>query len=222
MKKSIIATSAASLALAAMPVVGVFAGTSTVTDEIEVTIAKECAITSNTTDATDGIGHGTATENKYSAIMQNGETTVLGGSAGTGSETAGSSVISVVCNDSATTGTATSWKLEAIGGDGTTVSTVLAGQGTGSDTATNIATSTTFSGDDSAWAMQVVGDGVTIQDGFDSANFHVVPGQTTLVASGNGSAAGAFTMSYKVYISETQAADTYTGQVTYILAHPAS
>lgn len=220
MKKSLIVTSAASLALAAMPVVGAFAATSRVTDEIEVTIAKECAITSNTTDASDGIGDGTVTENKYSTEMQNGETKVLGGAAGTGSATAGSSVINVVCNDSATTGTATSWKLEAVGGDGTTVSTVLAGAGNGSGAATNIATGTTFGGENSAWAMQVVGNGVTIQGGFDSANFHVVPGETTLVAEGNGSAAGAFTMSYKVYISDTQAADTYTGHVTYTLTNP--
>ena len=217
MKKSIIATGAASLALAAMPVVGVFAATSSVTDEIEVTIAKECAITSSTTDASEGIGDGTATNNKYAITMQNGEVKTLDGSnaSGQGSKT-DQNVINVVCNDSATTGTATSWKLSAVGGDGTTASTVLDAAGSGTD----IATSTTFSGATSAWGMQVTGNGVTIQNGFDSADFHVVPGTPTTVSQGNGSAAAAFTMKYRVYISETQAADTYTGHVTYTLANP--
>ena len=41
MKKSLIATGAASLALAAMPVVGAFA---TVTDTVQLTIASSCSV----------------------------------------------------------------------------------------------------------------------------------------------------------------------------------
>ena len=218
MKKSIIAAGAVSAVVAAMPIVGVFAATSTVTDEIEITIAKECAITSSTTNAAQGIGDGTTTNNKYAETMQNGEVKTLDGSnaSGAGAED-DQNIINVVCNDSATSGTATSWKLSAVGGDGTTASTVLDAAGSGTD----IATSTTFSGATSAWAMRVVGGtGVTIQNGFDSEGFHVVPGAVTTVSQGNGSATGAFTMSYKVYVSETQAADTYTGHVTYTLTNP--
>jgi len=51
MKKSIIAAGAASIALAAMPVLGVFA-TPDVTDTIEVTIQESCTFTSGGADTT--------------------------------------------------------------------------------------------------------------------------------------------------------------------------
>ena len=216
MKKSIIATGAASLALAAMPVVGVFAATSNITDEIEITIAKECAIKTTATDPSQGIGDGTATNQKFTATMQNGELKVLGGSAGTGASGTASSVIDVVCNDSATSGDATSWKLTAVGGDGTTASTVLDAAASGTD----IVTGTATSGTTSNWAMKVEGAaGLDIQGGFDS--FRAVPGTAAVVATGNGTKSGAFTASYQVYIGTNQEADTYTGHVTYTLTNPA-
>lgn len=219
MKKSIIATGAASLALAAMPVVGVFAATSTVTDEINITIAKECAITTNTTDPSDGnqgIGDGTHTDRTFSATMQNGELKVLGGSGNTGAEDSATSLINVVCNDPATEGTATSWQLTAIGGDGTTASTVLDAAASGAD----ILTGTATSGATSNWAMKIEGaDGLTIQNGFSA--FRAVPGEATVVTTGNGTKSAAFTPSYQVYIGTNQQADTYTGHVTYTLTNPA-
>ena len=216
MKKSIIATGAASLALAAMPVVGVFAATSNITDEIEITIAKECAIKTTATDPSQGIGDGTTTNQKFSATMQNGELKVLGGSTGEGAASGDSSVIDVVCNDSATSGDATSWKLTAVGGDGTTASTVLDAATSGTD----IVTGTATSGTTSNWAMKVEGaTGLDIQGGFDS--FRAVPGTAAVVATGNGTKSGAFTASYQVYIGTSQEADTYTGHVTYTLTNPA-
>ena len=216
MKKSIIATGAASLALAAMPVVGVFAATSNITDEIEITIAKECAIKTTATDPTQGIGDGTTTSQQFSATMQNGELKVLGGSTGEGAASGDSSVIDVVCNDSATSGDATSWKLTAVGGDGTNASTVLDAATSGTD----IVTGTATSGTTSNWAMKVEGaTGLDIQGGFDS--FRAVPGTAAVVATGNGTKAGAFTASYQVYIGTSQEADTYTGHVTYTLTNPA-
>ena len=219
MKKSIIATGAASLALAAMPVVGVFAAdpaTSSITDEIEITIAKECAIKTTATDPSQGIGDGTTTNQKFTATMQNGELKVLGGSAGTGASGTASSVIDVVCNDSATSGDATSWKLTAVGGNGTTASTVLDAAASGTD----IVTGTATSGTTSNWAMKVEGaSGLTIQNGFSA--FRAVPGTAEVVTTGNGTKSGAFTASYQVYIGTNQAADTYTGHVTYTLTNPA-
>lgn len=217
MKKSLIATGAASLALAAMPIAGVFAATSTVTDEIVITIAKECAITTNTTDASDGIGDGTHTDRTFTASMQNGELKVLGGSENTGAQSGATSVVNVVCNDSATEGSATSWSLTAVGGVVGTVSTVLDATGTGTD----IVTGTATSGATSNWAMKVEGaSGSTIQNGFDS--FREVPGTAAVVTTGNGSKAAAFTPSYQVYIGTSQEADTYTGHVTYTLTNPAA
>lgn len=216
MKKSIIATGAASLALAAMPVVGVFAATSNITDEIQVTIAKECAITTTATNPSQGIGDETATNQQFTATMQNGELKVLGGSEGEGAEGQASSVINVVCNDPATSGDATSWKLTAVGGDGATASTVLDAAGAGAD----IVTGTAISGPTSNWAMKVEGaSGLTIQNGFDT--FRDVPGTAAVVATGNGTKSGAFTASYQVYIGTSQVADTYTGHVTYTLTNPA-
>ena len=216
MKK--IAIAGASLALAAMPVVGVFAATSTVTDEIVVTIAKECAITTNTTDPDQGIGDGTHTNRTYTASMQNGELKVLGGSQNTGATGTETAVVNVVCNDSATSGSATSWALTAVGGDGTTASTVLDAAGSGTD----IATGTATSGATSNWAMKVdVDSALTVQNGFDA--FRAVPGTPTpVISNGNGSKAAAFTPSYQIYIGTNQEADVYTGHVTYTLTNPSS
>lgn len=215
MKK--LAIAGASLALAAMPVVSVFAATSTVTDEIVVTIAKECAITTNTTDPDQGIGDGTHTDRTYTASMQNGELKVLGGSANVGATGTETAVVNVVCNDSATSGDATSWSLTAVGGDGTTASTVLDATGSGTD----IITGTATSGATSNWAMKVdLASGLTAQGGFDE--FRAVPGTPAVVTTGNGSKSAAFTPSYQIYIGTNQEADVYTGHVTYTLTNPAS
>ncbi len=96
----------------------------------------------------------------------------------------------------------------------------------------DIATGTAISGDASNWAMKLttVSDPaptypITIQNSFDS--FHTVPDTYTLVAKRTagtdiGQAAEGSTLktTYQAYISQTQAAGTYTGQVKYTLVHP--
>ena len=210
MKKQIIAAGAVSAIVAAMPIIGVFAGTSSVMDEIEVTIPDSCTLLSETTDTENGE---TQTTNKYTATMANGEVkSDIGGiDATTGTDDA--NVLSINCN---TTDTAkNSWKLTVVGGDGTTANTTMTPSGSGN---TAIATGTATSGDDSQWAMKITGNGVTIQNNFSA--WHVVPGTATEVASGSGTVTNAFTMSYQVYISPTQESDTYTGSVTYTLTNP--
>lgn len=217
MKKSLIATAGvAAFGFAALPVLGVFAGTSSVTDEIEVTIPDSCTLLSETTDTASGA---TETSNKYTATMANGEvrSDIGGTDADTG--TAGANVLSIACNT--TDASKNTWKLTAIGGeDGTLTSggdTTMTPSVAGN---TPIATGTATSGDDSQWAMKVTGNGVTIQNSFNA--WHVVPAAPTEVASGSGSVTDAFTMTYQVYISPTQESDTYTGHVTYTLTNPNS
>ncbi len=186
MKK--IAITGISVALAAVPVAGVFAATgTTVTDTIEVTINSACTIT--TTNAA----------NTYSATMTNGQL----------KSDLGSTQMTIACNDAA------GWHVTAVGsGSDASNKTAMNASGSGTDIATGIATS----GGTSNWAMKVTGTGAT---GFTS--FAAVPSSATDVATGSGAAADAtLTTTYQVFISATQPAATYTGQVTYTLAHPAS
>lgn len=209
MKKTTIAMGAASLVFAAMPVVGAFAAGSSVTDVVQVTLSEGCTLLSSTTDVENAA---TSVTNTYTATMSNGQLKSDIGS--TGATTAGSNVLSINCNTTDTT--KNSWQLTAIGaGEGTTVD-VMKPAATAASNA--IASGTATEGNTSNWAMKVTGNGVTIQNGFDS--FHAVPTTATEVATGSGTKTSAFTMLYQVYISPTQAADTYTGKVTYTLTNP--
>lgn len=189
MKKSIIVTGAASLTVAAMPMVGVFAATgTTVTDTVQVTINSACTITSSQ-DA-----------NTYNDTMTNGGL----------KSNFGSTSMTINCNDAA------GWHLKAVGsGADATDKTAMNATGSGTD----IATGTATSGSTSNWAMKVAGTGAV--ENF--ANFAAIPSSATDVASGSGSVSGGtITTTYQVFISATQQADTYTGQVTYTLTHPSS
>ena len=183
-----IAIAGASVALAALPALGVFAATGqTVTDTVEVTIGSACLITTS------------PTANTYSDSMTNGQL----------KSDFGSTEMTINCND------AGGWHVTAIGsGADSTDKTAMNATGTGTD----IATGTAQSGDTSNWAMKVTGTGAT---GF--TTFAAVPAGATDVARGNGAVSGGtLTTTYQVFISATQQADTYTGQVTYTLAHPAA
>lgn len=188
MKKLVIA--GASLALAAMPVLGVFAadGNDTIKDTIEVTIDSACSLTS------------TNTENTYAVDMTNNQL----------NSNIGSTTMNVKCND------AGGWKVNAIGsGSGTTVDLLDA-----ADDGTDIASGTATSGATSNWAFKVAGDKTVAA----YQNFAAVPTVATKVAEDSAAtsmtAGTDITTTYQVWISATQQADTYTGQVTYTLVHP--
>ena len=121
----------------------------------------------------------------------------------------GSTTMTINCND------AGGWHVTAVGsGADTANKTAMNAAASGTD----IATGTATSGATSNWAMKVTGTGAS---GF--TNFAAVPGSATDVASGTGAVAGgSLVTTYQVWISATQQADTYTGQVTYTLAHPKS
>ncbi|MBR3132089.1 hypothetical protein IKG33_01610 [Candidatus Saccharibacteria bacterium] len=137
--------------------------------------------------------------NTYSATMTNGQL----------KSDFGSTSMTIACND------AGGWHVTAVGtGADATVKTAMNATGSGTD----IATGTATSGATSNWAMKVTGTGAT---GFTS--FAAVPSSATDVARQTASVSGAtLSTTYQVFISATQQADTYTGQVTYTLAHPAS
>jgi hypothetical protein len=95
----------------------------------------------------------------------------------------------------------------------------------------DIITGTATTGN-SQWAMKLTAQSnptptypLTIQNNYDS--YHTVPSNYELVAKrtsatdiGSSAEGSTLTSTYQVYISPTQAAGTYTGQVKYVMVHP--
>lgn len=201
MKKSLIATGAASLALAAMPLAGsVFAATSTMTDTLNVNIPASCTIRNSRTQ-----GESAATENIYNITMKNGQLRSDIGDSGKDGDAHDNNII-VNCN--VQSGSGAEWSLAA-GGKG--------GSNTLSGDAGSIATGTTTSGN-SSWAFKTTASGVTYTNPYASGVFAPVPADPATIATGTGSAS--FVMNYQVYISTTQATGDYTGGVVYTLTNP--
>lgn len=190
MKKSLIATGAAAVALAAMPVLGAFAD---VTDTVVLTIQGACSV--------GGSGGSTTTTGKTitesNAVNEHLYTYDADGTAG--------GELKVSCND------ASGWQVKAQGaGTGTPVTSMAP-----SASGTPIATGTATSGATSNWAFKVAGTtGVTVVSTYQ--NYAAVPASATKVASGTAAISeGSVYTGYQVWVSATQQADTYTGRVTY-------
>ena len=221
MKKSIIATGAASLALAAMPVVGVFAAPTpagTVTDTLNVNIPAGCTIVNNT-GALPTDGSNPALTNEYTVTMQNGELRE-GIGAAADATTAGTTdnSIDVSCNTGAGAGAEAAWKLTAVGA-GTAGHTTELYNASATD---QIVTGEATSGATSNWAFKVAkGTAATYATGYSDA-YKAVPATEADIVTGSGSMENAFTMTYRVYIDQTQDTGTYTGAVKYTLYNPAS
>ena len=193
MKKSLIATGAASLALAAMPAFGAFAA---VTDTVTLTIQGSCSV-GGAAGSSSTVGK-TITE--ANAVNSHLYTYDADGSAG--------GVLKVSCN------AANGWQVKAQGaGTGTPV-TSMAASGSG----TPIVTGTAESGATSNWAFKIAASSpVTVADAY--KNFAAVPATPTKVASGSAAISeGTINTGYQVWVSATQQADTYTGKVTYTVA----
>lgn len=135
---------------------------------------------------------------------------------GTYEDEIGTTTLKTICNDT------NGYAVYAVGYTNDTLgtTTMVGDNGT-------IATGTATSGDNSAWAMKVTAVGAdlpTIENGFGS--YSAVPATYTKVASKAGatdSTNGASVQTtYAIYVSPSQAAGTYTGQVKYSLVHPAS
>ena len=194
MKKSLIAgAGVAALAMAALPFAGVFAANS-ITDTVIVTISSACNVGSSSSSS--GAGTTLGPEN-----VANGGTKewVAGTDGGT---------IKVSCNDS------TGWNIKAVGvGDDATDKTAMNAASTGTD----IATGTTFSGATSHWGFKV--SGTNTVSPYNGTDYQEIPSTATKVA-GNSTmvSEGTINTGYKVFVSATQEADTYTGKVQYTVS----
>ena len=197
MKKSIIATGAASLALAAMPMLGAFAD---VTDTVVLTIPDACSVGQTSSSQTGG----GVTLTETNAVNEHLYQWDADGTAG--------GILKVSCND------ASGWQVKAVGASTGTPVTSMTPSGSG----TAIATGTATSGATSNWAFKVAGtSGVTVVSTYQ--NYAAVPATATKVAGGSAAISeGSIYTGYQVWVSATQQADTYTGKVTYTVTHPNS
>lgn len=189
MKKLAIAS--ASVALAAMPVVGVFAATGSTefTDNLQVIVNSGCTLENG------GNTDGTYVDRSFSKNIAVGNYAVLEGSAAT--DTA---AITIKCNTTSGTVTVTS------SGDTTL---------TGETTSNTIATGAATSGSASNWAIKSNASNAA-SDPYAAYKAHVPGTFLTATASASGTT---FNPSYQVYVAQGQNPDTYTGAVTYTVSY---
>lgn len=197
MKKSLIATGAASLALAAMPVVGVFAdpASNELIDTINVTVEGGCTVESAAQGATPG--DYSANARTFSASIAVGTYEELTGVEGTSSTTP-AQAMTIKCN------------VPAADNRTFDITAVADNSGKllhGSD---EIGGGTATSGNASAWAY-------TIDSG---VNWNGVQASFTPVSgiAANTSTNYSFNPYYRVYVQPDQAPGLYEGKVTYTVA----
>lgn len=196
MKKALLAGTV-SLAVAAMPVVGVFAAdTTSQTDKLSVTIDATCTFKNVGTEETPTYvthangtsGIGTWSSDTLAGTMTNGSNT----------DNFGTTTFTVVCNNT------TGWKVT------NTTADLVSGK---NKISPNAGHSETVSG--YSWTVsQADGTGLTIANGKQGAGGDVA----SLVAATTDANGKTFTVTYGVGISQSQAAGTYTGDVVYTLA----
>ena len=246
MKKSLIATGAASLALAAMPVVGVFAydaanQAGTVTDHLTVNIPASCTIQNeNSTTGGDKETQDNPTLNNYYYVeMANGEFRDGIGAdewddrtGEPGEDMTATNTISVSCNTAKGDGSATDpagWALTAKGAGAAGYETALKHKTTTDVIPAGVATATST---DSAWSYKVTMGNVATGEQAAYVTTYVPAGETptykaitsseTEIAKGSGSFAAGFRMEYAVYVDADQPQGTYEGAVVYTLYNPAA
>lgn len=218
-KTTILGASLSSLALAAVPTIGAFAAEAgTITDTLKVEIPASCTVVNNNS-STGGSGANPALTNSYTVEMTNGQFKTDIGAANQTPGTTADNSINVSCNTGSSTGAASTWRLTAIGAGATGHTTELYG------TAGSINTGTANSGGTSAWAFKVAaGSSATYHNDYNSGNggYAEVPATEMNIATGSGNLTDAFTITYQVYVNQTQATGEYTGAVKYTLYNPAN
>ena len=186
-----------------------------VIDTVNITVPVSCTMSGNIDTA-------------HNATLNNG--TYSGASGSEYENGIGKTTLTTFCNDQ------NGFSIYAIGytgdeaGNTNLVGTAVSGNAT-------IATGTATSGSTSNWAMKVnkVTDSstsynpanMTITNSFD--NYKAVPDEYTKVAEYHAQSGSSATdtilgakveTTYAAYISSTQIADTYSGQVKYVMVHP--
>lgn len=192
---------------------------------LSTTVPKAAAETSAQTTASVMVSSSCSLtadeETPHTATLANG---VYSGGTGLYPNGIGKTILTAFCNNAA------GFAIYAVGysgSPGTYGNNTMVGSATGIPIGTGIATT----GNTSQWAMKVskINDAtaynpenLTITNGFD--DYHAVPSVYEKVAdfSSNTDATlgSKMTTTYAVYISPTQAADTYVGKVKYTLVHP--
>lgn len=195
MKKAIIA-GAASAVLAAMPVLGAFAAdVTTQTDMIVVTIDPVCTIKA------DSVTHAAGTSNvgTWSGDTLSGKMTN-----GSNSDNYGATSMTIVCNDH--DGWEVTAKTANLTGAATTGAETIAWAADHSATKSGV-----------SWTVsQADGTGLTVANGKQGSVDGASVAKLTQATDNTGKT---FTVTYGVGISESQAADTYTGSILYTLAN---
>ncbi len=223
MKKSIIAAGAASIALAAMPVVSTFALTKTVEDDITVNLNSTCTMT-RTGQAGTGVdpespddnaswsGATGSADGTYAVTMDAGALADLG-----------TSTFNIVCNDTddghflSVTATGldgangSAIANESIGYSNTAVSAGTAGW--------NIIVNPVAQTGMPAWNSGAVSDAgivaITQTDGVGSADLYGSSASRNKTVLSNAQ----FTANYKVATAATTKAGVYSGSAVYTLTH---
>ena len=219
MKKSIIAAGAASVALAAMPIVGAFAATApTIVDNLQVNLQNTCSLAR--TGAAGATGQtGVTTDPAWAADATN-PTTAAGTysvtmSAGTFAEL-GTSTIAVTCNDSVN---GHSLAVAVTGLSATQASTGITGGST-------ISYSNSPITDASASGWNITTSNVATELGFSAGLIQTTGGTATIygASSRNRTAVSnkTFDATYKVAAQADQPAGTYEGTATYTLTYGAA
>ena len=186
-----------------------FADNDSVVDQVSITVPMACTISGNGMSShTTSIPNGTYTDD------------------------IGTTTLKAFCNDNS------GFAIYAVGYTGNEIgatnSTKLVGTSASNNATidTGTATGPVSGNDTSNWAMklQTVSSPtptypITIDNSF--SNYSAVPSSYTKVAHrdngtdiGTNAEGSTLTTTYAAYISKTQAADTYTGQVKYTLVHP--
>ncbi len=185
-----------------------------------VSVGNACSMTANTTSAHNA----TLMPGIYSVSYNDGSGTPYANGIG-------STTLTTICNDN------DGYAIYAVGYTGnatTSGNTNLVGTTTGA----TIATGTNTSGDTSNWAMKLTKvtdtsvsynpNNLTIESDTNGtySNYHIVPSDYTKVASYSSTTdttkGSKLTTTYAAYIGPSQAADTYVGQVKYVLVHPST
>ncbi len=218
MKK--LAIAGASVALATMPVVGVFAVDSTpadtVTDTLNLSVLSGCTMTRNLT----GENPAADADQTYSfGSVAAGHTAEL-----TGSTTTAITPIKISCNGG-------SYNLQAVGSTvtggltpatGVTADAASLIQTSGNSIVGAIPSSNTggLDGSDSEWAFKIItnGEGITASGSYGTAYQAAQTNAQTIATITNVSTNVSFTPNYKVSVGANQLAGTYNGKITYSIA----
>lgn len=191
-----------------------FADNDNVVDQVSITVPISCTLSgSGMTSHNANIANGT-----YQANI-------------------GSTTLTAFCNDNA------GFSIYAAGYTGNEIgatnSNKLVGTSSSNNATIDTGIATTAGNPDiSNWAMKLTAASsptptypitITSDTGGSFSSYHAVPNEYTKVATrlagtdiGTNAEGSTLTTTYAAYISKTQAADTYTGQVVYTLVHPAS